>query len=157
MNWTDCPIIEQIPGKLSGAPVVRGTRLRPQDIVGNAEMGVAWIVDAFGITAEDVRTVLNFHAAHYNELPLEYISPERLTALGIENIDWSHCTAVELSPDRFEGAPAIRGTPVRAVDLLVSRAEGSDNLADAYALPASTVSSVLGYYDQHKRHLAAAL
>ncbi len=54
MNWTDCPIIEQIPGKMSGAPVVRGTRMRPQDIVGNAEMGAAWIADAHGMRVEDV-------------------------------------------------------------------------------------------------------
>ena len=157
MNWTDCPVIEQIPGKMSGAPVLRRTRIRPEDIVGNAEMGVAWVAEAFGIPEEDVRTVLAFHAAHYNELPLEYISPERIAFLGIEDINWSGCPVIEQSPDRLGGAPAIRGTPVRALDLLVSRAEGYNDLSDAYALPASTVRSVLGYYDKHKRHLAPAL
>jgi uncharacterized protein (DUF433 family) len=151
MNWTDCPIIEQIPGKMSGAPVLRGTRLRPQDITGNAEMGAAWISEAFGISAEDVQTVLAFHAEHFEELPLEYISPERITALGIEDIDWSDCPMIERSPDRLAGEPAIRGTPVRTVDLLVNRDEGEDGLARMYDLPRDTIRSVLNYYDQHHR------
>jgi uncharacterized protein (DUF433 family) len=52
--------------------VLRGTRVRPQDIVGNAEMGVAWIADPFGTPEDDVRTVLAFHAANWDELPMEY-------------------------------------------------------------------------------------
>jgi uncharacterized protein (DUF433 family) len=157
MNWTDCPIIEQIPGKMSGAPVVRGTRMRPQDIVGNAEMGAAWIADAHGMRVEDVRAVLDFWTDHYDELPLEYISPERIAALGIEDIDWSDCPLVERSPDRLGGDPAIRGTPVRTIDLLVNRAEGDAGLAHVYDLPEETIRLVLRYYDQNKRHLAPAV
>jgi uncharacterized protein (DUF433 family) len=157
MDWTDCPLMEQIPGKMSGAPVVRGTRMRPQDIVGNAEMGADWIAGAHGMRVEDVRTVLDFWADHYDELPLEYISPERIRALGIEDIDWSACPLVERSSNRFGGDPAIPGTPVRTVDLLVHRANGEADLARVYDLPRETVRSVLRYYDQHKRHFAPAV
>jgi uncharacterized protein (DUF433 family) len=142
---------------VSGAPVLRGTRLRPQDIVGNAEMGEEWIVDAFGIPVEDVRTVLDFWKEHCDELPLEYIAPERIAALGIEDIDWADCPEVERSPERLGDAPAVRGTPVRTVDLLVARAEGCDDLAFVYDLPPETVRLVLGYYDAHKRQLAPAV
>jgi uncharacterized protein (DUF433 family) len=38
-NWADCPIIEQVPGKMSGAPVLRHSRMRPQGIISNREMG----------------------------------------------------------------------------------------------------------------------
>ena len=152
MDWTDCPIIEVVPGKVSGAPVVRGTRMRPQDIVGNAEMGAEWIADAHGMAIEDVRTVLDFWAQYYDDLPLEHIAPERIAALGVKDIDWSACPPVEQSPERLGATPAIRGTPVRVVDLLVYRAEGEseDDLARVYGLPRKTVRSVLRYYDQHQ-------
>jgi uncharacterized protein (DUF433 family) len=80
MTWTDCPIIEQIAGRMSGAPVLRYTRMRPQDIISNAEMGAEWIADAHGLPLADVQQVLEFYDAHYDELPAEYISPERRKA-----------------------------------------------------------------------------
>ena len=156
MDWIDCPIIEQIPDRMSGAPVVRGTRMRPQDIISNVEMGAEWIADAHLMPIEDIRTVLDFWAEHYDELPLEFFSPERISALGIADIDWSDCPLVERSPDRLGGAAAIRGTPVRTLDLLVTRAERGedfDDLSRVYDLPRETVQSVLHYYDQHKRQL----
>jgi uncharacterized protein (DUF433 family) len=37
MNWTECPVVEIVPGKLSGAPVVVHSRVRPEDLVVNRE------------------------------------------------------------------------------------------------------------------------
>ena len=34
-----CEIIEQVPGKVSGRPVVRGTRILPDAIVGSYDLG----------------------------------------------------------------------------------------------------------------------
>ena len=39
VDWTDCDIIEQIPVKVSGGPVVRGTRILPDAIVNSFDMG----------------------------------------------------------------------------------------------------------------------
>ncbi len=39
VDWTDCDMIEQIPGKVSGRPVVRGTRILPDAIVNSFDMG----------------------------------------------------------------------------------------------------------------------
>ena len=36
MDWTDCPNVEQIPGKVSGAWLVRGTRILADDVIANA-------------------------------------------------------------------------------------------------------------------------
>jgi uncharacterized protein (DUF433 family) len=33
IDWTQCELIEQIPGKVSGRPIVRGTRILPDAIV----------------------------------------------------------------------------------------------------------------------------
>jgi uncharacterized protein (DUF433 family) len=77
MDWMDCPLIEQIPGKMSGAPVLRHTRMRPQDIISNEEMGAEWIAEAHDLPIEDVRAALAFYDRHRHELPPEYISAER--------------------------------------------------------------------------------
>jgi len=39
IDWTQCELIERMPGKVSGRPVVRGTRIMPEAIVGNYDLG----------------------------------------------------------------------------------------------------------------------
>jgi uncharacterized protein (DUF433 family) len=39
VEWTGCPDVEQIPGKVSGQPIVKGTRIA-QGIIDNADAGV---------------------------------------------------------------------------------------------------------------------
>jgi uncharacterized protein (DUF433 family) len=40
IDWTGCPDVEQIPGKVSGEPVVKGTRILADGVVVNAESGL---------------------------------------------------------------------------------------------------------------------
>jgi uncharacterized protein (DUF433 family) len=37
IDWSDCPDVERVPGKVSGQPVVVGTRILAQGIIDNAE------------------------------------------------------------------------------------------------------------------------
>jgi uncharacterized protein (DUF433 family) len=39
IDWTAFDLIEQIPGKVSGRPIVRGTRIMPDGIVNSYDMG----------------------------------------------------------------------------------------------------------------------
>jgi uncharacterized protein (DUF433 family) len=39
IDWTACELIERVPGKVSGRPVVRGTRIVPEAIVGSFDLG----------------------------------------------------------------------------------------------------------------------
>ena len=39
IDWTQCELIECVPGKVSGRPVVRGTRILPDAIVGSYDLG----------------------------------------------------------------------------------------------------------------------
>jgi uncharacterized protein (DUF433 family) len=39
IDWMRCELIEQIPGKVSGRPIVRGTRILPDGIVNSYDMG----------------------------------------------------------------------------------------------------------------------
>ncbi|HEX9223508.1 MAG TPA: DUF433 domain-containing protein [Candidatus Acidoferrales bacterium] len=69
LDWSQCPVVERIPGKVSGAWVIRGTRFPISLIFENLEDGatVENIVEWYeGITPEQIRTVLEF-AAHSAE------------------------------------------------------------------------------------------
>jgi len=39
IDWTQCELIEQVPGKVSGQPIVRGTRILPDAIVNSYDAG----------------------------------------------------------------------------------------------------------------------
>ena len=39
MNWNESPDIEMIPGKMGGAPVVKGTRVEPDTLVTDFDLG----------------------------------------------------------------------------------------------------------------------
>jgi uncharacterized protein (DUF433 family) len=39
MDWTGCELVEVIPGKVSGVPLVVGTRIPADLIVGDYELG----------------------------------------------------------------------------------------------------------------------
>jgi uncharacterized protein (DUF433 family) len=39
VDWTGCKSVERVPGKVSGRPIVRGTRILADTIVEDAELG----------------------------------------------------------------------------------------------------------------------
>lgn len=39
IDWMACELIEKVPGKVSGRPVVRGTRIMPDAIANSYELG----------------------------------------------------------------------------------------------------------------------
>jgi uncharacterized protein (DUF433 family) len=39
IDWTQCELIEQVPGKVTGRPIVRGTRILPDAIVNSYDAG----------------------------------------------------------------------------------------------------------------------
>jgi uncharacterized protein (DUF433 family) len=39
IDWMACELIESVPGKVSGRPIVRGTRILPDAIAGSYDLG----------------------------------------------------------------------------------------------------------------------
>ena len=39
MDWTDCELVEQVPGKMGGRPVIKGTRIEPETVIVDEEYG----------------------------------------------------------------------------------------------------------------------
>ncbi len=71
LDWSKCPAVESIPGKMSGAWVFRGTRIPVSAVFENLEDGltideVAALYD--GLTREQIKAVLEF-TAHSLESP----------------------------------------------------------------------------------------
>jgi len=63
LDWSECPAVESIPGKRSGAWVFRGTRTPVSAVFENLQdMTVDELVDEFGVTREQVQAVLRFAA-----------------------------------------------------------------------------------------------
>jgi uncharacterized protein (DUF433 family) len=64
IDWTECPLIETVPGRMSGQPVLRGTRVRPQDLLINREEGIDWLARGHGIEPETIRKLFAFFDTH---------------------------------------------------------------------------------------------
>jgi uncharacterized protein (DUF433 family) len=63
LDWSQCPAVESVPAKVSGAWVFRGTRIPVAAVFENLEDGltVGEIVEMFdGLTQEQVKAVLDF-------------------------------------------------------------------------------------------------
>jgi uncharacterized protein (DUF433 family) len=64
LDWSACPTVESVPGKVSGAWVFRGTRMPVATIFENLEdgMSIEEIMEQFVVTREQVAAVLDFAA-----------------------------------------------------------------------------------------------
>jgi len=63
LDWSQCPAVESIPGKRSGAWVFRGTRTPVSVVFENIEdMTVDELIQEFGVSREQVHAVLDFAA-----------------------------------------------------------------------------------------------
>jgi uncharacterized protein (DUF433 family) len=66
IDWSRCELVEVVPGKVSGAPILKGTRLPAQTIVDNHDYGLtpAEIEEQFGVAEDQVRQILDYARSH---------------------------------------------------------------------------------------------
>jgi uncharacterized protein (DUF433 family) len=71
LDWSQCPAVESVPGKVSGAWVFRGTRMPVQTVFENLEAGMSVdeITEVFDVTPEEVRAVLHFASESLAKAP----------------------------------------------------------------------------------------
>lgn len=62
LDWSRCPAVESVPGKVSDAWILRGTRMPVQTVFDNLEAGMSLseITEVFDVTPEAVKAVLHF-------------------------------------------------------------------------------------------------
>jgi uncharacterized protein (DUF433 family) len=64
LDWSQCPAVESIPDKVSGAWVFKDTRMPVATVFENLEAGltVEEVMEEFGVTREQINAVLHFTA-----------------------------------------------------------------------------------------------
>ena len=64
IDWAQCPVVESVPGKVSGAWVLRDTRMPVSAIFENLQAGASIddIMEWFDVSREQVTAVLEFAA-----------------------------------------------------------------------------------------------
>lgn len=74
-DWSDCPLVEVVPGKVSGAPLLKNTRLPVDAITGNydafrdeglsPDFAIAETLDCYPEVGIDViKAILRYRAEH---------------------------------------------------------------------------------------------
>jgi uncharacterized protein (DUF433 family) len=71
LDWSQCPAVESIPGKRSGAWVFKDTRMPVSTVFENLESGasIEEIMEWFGVTREQIVAVLDFAACSLDAPP----------------------------------------------------------------------------------------
>jgi uncharacterized protein (DUF433 family) len=73
LDWSQCPAVESVPGKLSGAWVLKGTRMPVTAIFENIEAGASIddIIEWFdGLDRNQVKAVIAFAARSLDRTPV---------------------------------------------------------------------------------------
>ncbi len=62
MDWSSCEVVEVVPGKVSGLPVIRGSRVPADQVLENHDAGesVENIAHNFDLKPDDIRAVLTY-------------------------------------------------------------------------------------------------
>jgi uncharacterized protein (DUF433 family) len=71
LDWSQCPAVESIPGKVSGAWVLRGTRTPVKTLFENLESGMSIeeLIEQFPVTREQIDTLMAFVARSLDKTP----------------------------------------------------------------------------------------
>jgi uncharacterized protein (DUF433 family) len=71
LDWSQCPIVESIPGKVSGAWVLRGTRTPVKVLFENLEAGmtIEELIEQFPVTREQIDSLMAFVARSLDKAP----------------------------------------------------------------------------------------
>jgi uncharacterized protein (DUF433 family) len=72
LDWSQCPAVESVPGKRSGAWVFRDTRMPVATVFENLEAGssIEEIIEQFHVTREQIQAVLEFAARSLDAPPI---------------------------------------------------------------------------------------
>lgn len=138
MDWSGCDLVEVIPGKYSGEPLLKGTRIPADAIVSNFRAGspLNEIMENYPSASEEtIRGVLSY-------------AIER-SAWDVKTlVDWKDCQLVEQVVGRCSGAPTIVGTrifPDVVAEYYWSGATAEEIVEDFPSLSVETVAELIRY------------
>ena len=86
LDWSQCPAVESIPGKVSGAWVFKDTRMPVSIMFENLESGatIDEIMEWFHLKREQIVAVLEFAARSLDPSPLpQHVRPSTTNARSV--------------------------------------------------------------------------
>jgi uncharacterized protein (DUF433 family) len=71
LDWSQCPAVESVPGRVSGAWVLRGTRTPVKVLFENLESGMSIeeVIEQFPVTREQIDSLMAFVARSLEKDP----------------------------------------------------------------------------------------
>ncbi len=71
LDWSQCPAVESIPGKVSGAWVLRGTRTPVKVLFENLEAGLSIeeVIEQFPVSRDQIESLMAFVAQSLEKAP----------------------------------------------------------------------------------------
>ncbi len=72
VDWSGCDLVERVPGKVGGVPILKNSRLQADAVILNYAHGspVDEIEENFGISQEVIRGVLAYAARQNDQIHL---------------------------------------------------------------------------------------
>lgn len=73
IDWLACEMIEQVPGKVSGRPIVRGTRILPDAIVDSYDLGetIQELCEGFpSLSVDQIKRLIEFARVQRRQQPI---------------------------------------------------------------------------------------
>jgi uncharacterized protein (DUF433 family) len=72
LDWSQCPAVESVPDRRSGAWVFRDTRMPVATVFENLELGssIEEIIEQYDVTREQIQAVLEFAARSLDGPPV---------------------------------------------------------------------------------------
>ena len=71
LDWSQCPAVESVPGKVSGAWVLRGTRMPVKTLFENFEAGMSVdeVIEQFDVSRTQIEDLMAFVARSLEKEP----------------------------------------------------------------------------------------
>ena len=72
LDWSQCPAVESVPGRRSGAWVFKDTRMPVATVFENLEVGASMeeIIEQYDVPREQIQAVLEFAARSLDAQPV---------------------------------------------------------------------------------------
>ena len=154
IDWCRCPLLESVPGKVSGAWVIKGTRMPAQTIADNYDacMEADEIAEQFDIDLRVVEAIVTFAEEYRAEARRKLLAGPEFAALldgapAQPPVDWSGCGLVEWMAGPFHDTWVLRGTPTPA-DLLMKHHDDGwrlEDIAEHYGWDEALIAALIAF------------
>jgi uncharacterized protein (DUF433 family) len=88
VDWSQCPLVESIPGEVSGGWVLRNTRMPVQTIVDDYDAGMlpAAIAEAWDVSLKEVHDILDYREVRLIQQRMLERATQRLIGQGVSKL-----------------------------------------------------------------------